>query len=226
MARLKLGVLVSDIRGSIKGSTFQRTNSGLVLKSISKKPNKLSSSSLVVRSIMNNSQIEWAKLTVSQRDIWASFSNYNKIKQKNSSEYILNGQQLFIKINAIRKLYNLSVLQVPEFSKCTILPVDIVATLVAGDLTLTTNRLINSNIEFLTIKATIPVRKTINNAGSRYREIIFNTVTGTVFNIGAEYLATTGAVLNIGDTIFIKYTNIDKLSGIGMPVSTIKVTLT
>jgi hypothetical protein len=221
-----MSVVLSDIRGSIKGSTFQLTGSGLVLKNISKKPNKLGSTSLVVRSIMNNTQIEWGNIGQSNRDIWTRFSNYNKTKQKNSDQYILNGQQLFIRVNTIRKLYNLALLTVPEFSKCVILPVDIVPSLSGSDLFLTANRLINSNIEFLTLKATIPVRDTINNAGSRFKEIVFNTSTGTVFNVGTEYYNTTGAILQAGDTIFIRYTINSKLSGQHMPHQTKKVLLT
>lgn len=226
MARIRLGVLVSDIRGSIQGSTFQRTNSGLVLKSIGKKVNRLTDSSLVVRSIMNNAQIEWLNIGNDNRDIWKSFANYSKVKQKNSSEFILNGQQLFIKINTLRKLYNLSVLVVPEFSKCIILPITITASLNVSDLVLETNRLIDSNVEFLSISATIPVSITINNAGSRFKAILFTTLTGTTHNIGSEYLATLSASLNIGDTIFIKYTTVNKLTGISMPLQTLKVTLT
>ncbi len=225
MARIKTSSLVTDIRGSIGGSVFQMTNAGLVVKNISKKVNKLSDSSLVVRNILNNNQIAWRGLSNSQRDIWRSYSNYTKTKQKNNNDYTINAQQLFLKVNNLRRLYKLPVLLVPEFSKCIILPVDIVATLVAGDLTLTTNRLIDSGLEFLTLFATIPVTSTLNNAGSRFKSIIFSTVTGSVFNVGSEYLNTLGAVLQAGDKIFIKYTTIDKLTGLPMPMTTKKVTL-
>ncbi len=225
MARIKTSALITDIRGSIGGSTFQRTNAGLVLKNISKKVDKLSDSSLVVRNILNNNQIEWRKLSGAQRDIWKSYANYTKTKQKNSNEFFINAQQLFLKVNNLRVLYSLPVLLVPEFSKCVILPVDIVASLNAGNLTLTTNRLINSGIEFLTLFATIPVTSTLNNAGSRFKSILFNTTTGSVFNIGSEYLNTIGAVLQNGDQIFIKYTVIDKLTGLPMPMTTKKITI-
>lgn len=225
MARIKTSVIISDIRGSISGSTFQKTNAGLVLKNISKKVNKLSDSSLVVRNIMANNQIHWRSLTESQREIWISYANYTKTKQKNNKDFSINAQQLFLKINNLRRLYGLSLMVVPEFSKCVLTPVDIVGTLSGSDLIITSNRFVNADLEFLVVYATIPVTTTLNNPGSRFKAIIFNTTSGLTWNIGNEYLNTLFAVLKPNDQIFLRYTVVDKLTGISMPLSTVKVTL-
>ncbi len=225
MARIKPSVIVSDIRGKIGGSVFQSSNAGLVLKSNNKKVNKNSIAQSFARNIAAFIQNSWREIGQADRDIWSAFSTFAKVQHRNSSQYFLNGQQAFLKANAIRLQYDQGILNPPEFSKCVTLSVNFSIALNGANLELTSSRLIDSLVEFVVCFASVPVPASINNPGSRLKLLVFVTATDTVFNLNAAYTSVFGRTPVAGETIFIRAFVANKLTGLFTIAETIKQTL-
>lgn len=225
MARIKPSALIADIRGKIQGTIFQGSRAGLVIKSNTKKVNKNSESQSLVRSITAAMQTQWQALSDAERDVWRSFASFANIQHRNNALYTINAQQAFIKANVIRILYGLIVLNPPEFSKCVTLSVDFSIALNGLDLELTSSRLIDSLVEFVVCFATVPVRSSVNNAGSRFKLLVFNSPTGTNFDLTAAYTAVFGRSPVSTETIFVRAFVANKLTGLFTIAQVIKKTL-
>lgn len=214
VARVKTSVIVASIEGKIGGSVFQRTRSGLVLKANNKKVNKNTVAQSLLKSVTASMQSQWFQLSDQDRQLWLTFAKFARVQHRNSTQFILNGQQLFLKANIVRTLYSQSLLNPPEFSKCIALPVTFSPSLSGGDLLLNASRLVDSTVEFVVCYATVPVSPTVNNPGSRYRLMVFSTTTDTVFDISAAYISVFGRKPVSGETIFTKAFVANKLTGL------------
>lgn len=106
MARVILSGLVSDISGKIGGTTFQRTQGGLIARNQSAKINSNTARSNLRKVGMATVQNDWQTLTDTQRLLWNTYATYIGKKQKHNIGLNINGHQLFININSIR--YDLS----------------------------------------------------------------------------------------------------------------------
>lgn len=225
MARIKPSVIISDIRGKVGGSTFQKSQGGLVVKSNSKKVNKNSIPQNHVRNLTAVMQSKWLAIGQTNRDIWKRFASFANVQQKGNVQAFLNAQQLFIKTNVIRSLYGYSILNPPQFSKCITLSVSFSVDIVTGSLILTASRLIDADVEFVVCFASVPVRQTVNNPGSRLKALIFTTTTGTEFDITTAYTNKIGRAPVSGETIFVRAFVANKETGLFTPANIIKQTL-
>lgn len=83
MARVQTSGLITDIRGSVGGGTFQNSRAGLVLKqkchNVNRRTNELSSH----RAILYQLQVEWASLTPDEQSAWQTHALFGKHLQKN-----------------------------------------------------------------------------------------------------------------------------------------------
>ena len=102
MARITLSGLLSNISGRINGTVFQRTQGGLIMRNESGKINSNTLRANSQKVGMAQIQGDWQTLTDQDRLLWKTYSLYLNKKQKKNPNLIINGQQLFININAIR----------------------------------------------------------------------------------------------------------------------------
>ena len=225
MARVKPSAIVSDVRGKIGGTVFQRFKSGLVVRSKCSPVNKKSALQVISRNIASLTANAWLQLTAVDRDQWDSFTAYNPIAQRNNSEVFVSGQQAFLKLNNYRLHYSLPILVVPEFNKCVLDPVVLTLSRTGANLRVKSNRALVASDEFIILFITVRMSPAINNPGNRYKLIKFVTTNGVNFTITPEYEDVYGAIPLIGDTVFMKYTNASKLSGLLFPFKSIKVLL-
>jgi hypothetical protein len=99
MARFLLGGIVSDIKGSIAGSTFTKHRGTHVIRSKTKQPRANTKYRLDNLQMMSQIAQKWRSLTIAERDYWAAYAlARNKIKSK-SFPVPYNGFQLFQSIN-------------------------------------------------------------------------------------------------------------------------------
>lgn len=108
MARIKYSGLISDISGSLAGTTFQRGYFGQVLR---KKPipcNRQTAAQLNVRSIMQTVQQSWHALTPLQKSQWNRFIAYSMQTTRRTKTITLSGHALFLKYQTIRLLTGFS----------------------------------------------------------------------------------------------------------------------
>lgn len=217
MAHVILSSLISDIRGRIGGSVFQKTSSGLILKSYTKPINKNSQSQNITRNYLAYLQNQWLLLSDSQRIIWSRFLTYNPIKQKNISGHFITGHQAFLKLNFYRLLYNISILLTPRFTKCNITPVDLTLSLIGPDLTLTSDRSMISSDEFIILFLSPPTLRPVNNPGNSFKIIKFDTTNTDTFNLSSAYLSLYGRLPVATNKVFMKFSTANKFSGILFP---------
>lgn len=225
MARVKPSAIVSDVRGKIGGAVFQRFKSGLVVRSKCSPVNKNSALQIVSRNIASLTANAWLQLSPANRDQWDSFTAYNPIAQRNNREVFVSGQQAFLKLNNYRLQYSLQLLSVPEFNKCDLTPIELTLSRTGANLRVTSSRAMVASDEFIILFLTVRMSPAINNPGNKYKLIKFVTTNGVNFFVTSEYEAIFGAIPEIGNTVFMKYTNASKLSGLLFPFKSVKVLL-
>ena len=104
MAIYKIGTLVSDISGTVGGSTFSRNGSGLYVKNWSRGPVVRNDSTAEYRALPSLLGGYWSVLPVSWRDLWAlRATQVVEIFYNRFGDVIqLSGWQLFCTINMRR----------------------------------------------------------------------------------------------------------------------------
>ena len=225
MAIIKFSGLISSIRGSVGGSIFQRSRAGNILRTLTTPINRRTFLQNKSRNINFNILQEWIRLTEAQRSIWEGYTQYNPILQRNGERLFINGQQTFIKFNSYRLEYDLPILIVPIFNKCEVTPVIITVVTDGNTLTANIDRVTIGSSDLLILFATVRFPITNNNPGSKYKIIKFDTADTDTYDITNPYVAIFGRVPQPGETIFIKYTNASKLSGLPFPFKTEKILL-
>jgi len=225
MALVELSGLITSIRGKVKGSVIQLSNSGFILRNNAIPANR--NTNLQHKTRANTFRIlqEWTKLSDAQRATWLSYTQYNPVPQKRTRYLKLSGQQTFIKFNSYRLEYDLPILLTPWFNKCILTPISLTLSSTGAVLSITANRVLVSADEFIILFLTVIYRSSVNNPGSTYKLIKFVTTNTDTFNITAPYLALFGTIPQPGETIFMKYTNASKLSGLPFPFKFEKVLL-
>ena len=99
MALVTMGALVTDLKGSIGGSTFQHTGAGLIVrnKPIGRKSGTHSQS--VIRQFPNTYTQAWRNLTMAQKLAWAAFAAVNLKKNRYGESKTISGFAWFESIN-------------------------------------------------------------------------------------------------------------------------------
>ncbi len=117
MAIIKTSGLINDIKGSINGTTFQRSASGLVMRSKPSSVGRGTNSQLNVRNLNAQLNFYWSNLTDSQRAVWASFANFtNGIGKTNNAVNSANtGKTQFFAVNFWLLQYGKPYLVTPSF---------------------------------------------------------------------------------------------------------------
>ena len=225
MALFKPSSLISEIRGKIGGNIFQISPAGNIVRSLKTPINRRTIAQTRSRHFTNNVLQKWIELTDSQRKIWDAYTEYNPTQQKRSPGLFISGQQTFIKYNKYRLEYDLPFLITPIFNKCDLTAITLTLTSDGAILTITVDRNPIPADEFIVLSLTVRYRSSINNPGSRYKLINFITTAAASYDITSEYVNIFGRVPQPGETIFMKYTNISKLSGKLFPFKFEKVLL-
>lgn len=225
MAIIQPSGLISSIRGKVAGAVFQLSRSGNILKSLTVPVNRRTQLQVKTRNNTFNILQKWISLTADQRAIWDAYVQYNPILQKNRLKLHITGQQAFIKFNSYRLEYDLPFLIAPIFNKCDLTPITLSLSSTGAILSITADRPLVSTDEFIILFLTVRFSNAVNNPGSRFKIIKFITTDTDTFDITAAYSAIFGRIPQPGDTLFMKFTNASKLSGLPFPFKTAKVLL-
>jgi len=101
MASVKLGATVSDIRGSIGGTTFSRNGGGAYAKARTCGTNPNSVAQQVVRAIMSACYTAWSLLATEVRDAWATYASNITIPNRLGDQINLSGYNMFCRTKSI-----------------------------------------------------------------------------------------------------------------------------
>ncbi len=113
MARIIYGAIITDIKGSIGGITFQKNGSGTIARL---KPRKTKTNTQKQRDQqprLKEVQRNWNELSLTNKMSWNYFASVNKKIGLDGNEKVLTGYQWFITINENRLLFEDSILEVP-----------------------------------------------------------------------------------------------------------------
>lgn len=226
MAKIKLSSLISDISGKVGGSIFQSSLSGHTVRNLNYPTNRKTDPQENIRNISIRLQKAWYDITPSQRTYWRKYAWMRKEPQINNPHLYLNGHQLFLKINHYRLLYRHPILVHPWMISTEFTRIDISLHLFVNKLLINESRERINDQEFLAIFLTFPKRITVNNPGSTYRAIIGDFLNPITNFINNEYYNIFSYNPVKGDTLFFKFTNISKKTGLMFPFWHKKVTLT
>ena len=100
MAVIKLGSIVTDIAGSIGGTTFRRTSTGHAVYNKQGKQVKSAFAKASRKIELGNIFSSWYNLTENEREQWALNASVYPLKDKFGNTKYLTGRQLYTKLNA------------------------------------------------------------------------------------------------------------------------------
>lgn len=113
MARIIYGPIITDIKGSIGGITFQKNGAGTIARL---KPRKVKTNTQKQRDQqprLKEVQRNWNELTLVNKILWNDFASVNNKIGLDGQEKKLTGYQWFLTINENLKLIDVNIIETP-----------------------------------------------------------------------------------------------------------------
>ena len=140
MALVKYSALIESLQGTIGGSVFQDGPAGPIIRKRCPPVRRNTIRQQKPRLIASQVQVGWARLTEDERDTWEGWATYMKVHQRRNTGLFINGHQSYLRVNQYRLQYSLTLLNVPQFNKCDLTPVDASLSLAGPNLFITYDR--------------------------------------------------------------------------------------
>ena len=211
MARVKLGAIITDIRGKVGGQNFANSLGGLTLKNSPSGFRGAREMSTKLKSSANSTGQQWGVLTDAQRNVWNVFATGPGGRYSKGENIYLRGYGVFIKYNYHYKKAYSTVLATPSFIRSATIPLSCTIELSGpGVLELKISRALDNTKEFLQLSLSstkLPSRSIDKRA---LRHITYVTTGVASINISNAVLAVFGRLPAIGDTIYIAWKLLDK----------------
>jgi hypothetical protein len=208
MARIQTSGLITNISGKVNGSVFQRNQGGLIMRNQSAKINSNTQRSNSQRVGMSSIQGDWQNLTDNQRLVWNTYAQYLNSKQWNNNSLAINGQQIFVRINAIRyalktdnALFQPYLLVAPTFAALPLPnPLDAVRN-IAGVLSLRYSTALVAANQVAIGYMSRPLSGSQTSANIKTTLMKFATVNGVSQTVTDAYISVYGRVLEVGEWV-------------------------
>jgi hypothetical protein len=104
MASIKLGSIVSDIRGVIGGTVFSRNGGGAYAKARTSGTNPNSTAQQTVRSIISACYAAWSALTAAIREDWGTYAKNVTVPNRLGDQINLSGYNMYCRTRAVLAL--------------------------------------------------------------------------------------------------------------------------
>jgi hypothetical protein len=101
MAKVKLGALAQDVRGSIAGQTFSRNKGGSYVRQKVSPTQPQTTRQTVQRAILSQVAIAWANTEAATRALWYAYAENHPVLDVFGDAVKLNGAAMFQKLNAV-----------------------------------------------------------------------------------------------------------------------------
>lgn len=221
MATIITSSLVSDIRGSINGNTFQRGNSGLIVRSKPRTVGRGSNQQNQVRNYNAELNYAWSNLTDAQRSTWSSYAIFcnGNGKTNNQRTGTNTGKSQFFAVNFWLLQYGKPLVINPAFA----LPEQVIlpyynALFESDNLGKCVGNLDTSKCILVT-KVSLPQSLATNTATTGERSLIYNQVNGNIQNWAAEYQLTYGIELKPYFKYWVELQVVNFITGSISPVA-------
>jgi len=113
MAKIKLGALAQDVRGSLAGSTFARNSAGSYVRQKVSPVQPQSALQIAQRGIFSVASQAWRNLDGGERALWNGWAAGHPIVDVFGDALILSGVAACTKINAMRLTHGLAIATTP-----------------------------------------------------------------------------------------------------------------
>ena len=117
MAKVKLGALAQDVRGTIAGQTFSRNKGGSYVRQKVSGTQPQTARQTAQRSILSQVSIAWANTEATTRALWYAYAENNPVLDVFGDALKLNGAAVFAKLNAIRVTCGLPIVATPPVAE-------------------------------------------------------------------------------------------------------------
>jgi len=201
MARIKLGPALTDISGSVGGTTFQRSRFGMTMRA---KPLPLKSETpaqMTIRRHIAFLQGAWQALTPAKRLQWDRYIDFSGQTIRRDKSVLTSGQALFINYQLFLRLYNkplltdLAYIPMPAYNPLQNIAVD------AGVYLLSFSGSIVHTVYFFLCKLTAPRHQSQAFSPRGLRFIYIPMQTTSEFPINQMYIEAFGALPPIGSYV-------------------------
>ena len=130
MAKVKLGALAQDVRGTIAGQTFSRNKGGSYVRQKVSPTQPQTARQTAQRSILSQVAIAWANTEATIRALWYAYAENNPVLDVFGDALKLNGAAAFAKLNAILGTCGIAQIASPPVAEA---PAAILLSSVVGD---------------------------------------------------------------------------------------------
>ena len=215
MALIQTGSIVTHIKGSVAGSTFQRSAAGLTMR---KKPNPVgrgTNAQFAQRNIISQLNYFWNQLTDTQRSNWSAFAVFtNGVGKTNNQNTSANtGKTQFFAVNAWLLLYGKPIVSSPTIGAPLQQNIPCPPYFTKSDNLGRTSIAIDTTQEILVVQVSLPQSVSTNTANTGFRTMVYNQVDGTVQDWSAAYQQTYGVPLTLGKKYWIQLQVVNFITG-------------
>lgn len=102
MAKIKLGALAQDVRGSVAGNTFARNRGGAYVRQKVAPIQPRTARQLAQRAILTEVSQAWRTLTDAQRQGWTNWADNHPVMDVFGDTLVLAGNGAYSRVNAVR----------------------------------------------------------------------------------------------------------------------------
>jgi len=225
MAITSFGGGVSDMRGSVGGSTFTRTRAGAITRQRVKPTNPQSQYQMDQRSIITELAQAWGQtLTQAQRDGWSTFGDNFPSVNKLGQQVLLTGNQAFSRVGGRMLAAGQSYLSTAPADQDVAELQSVTATLDigAGNFELAFTSVGNLGNDLLVIEMTPGISPGISNYTNRLRPVVYTAAAPTSpIDLESGFVARYGALPQAGQKVGIRAHFLRVLNGaVSSPLGT------
>jgi hypothetical protein len=197
MAKILYGPVVQDARNKLGNAVATKVRAGSMVRKRVAPIQPRTSRQNSQRATLTSFSKQWSSLTDAQRSAWAAFAEANPVRDQFGQLVRLTGHQMFVRLNVALSNAGATALTDPPANLTVTEPTSVAISAQGGatpSLKITSLSPLPASGEKVNIYATAPASPGRQNLNAFYRNIAFaQSVTGTPFDITAQYTAKFGA---------------------------------
>lgn len=120
MAKVQYGAMITELTGSIGGTTFQRNRSGNIARTRSGTPKSITPKQSASERILANNLVDWQNLTLLEQQAWDTFATANPKTDRFGTVKTLSGLQFFTSVNISLELVSHTEIIIPPSFQVTL----------------------------------------------------------------------------------------------------------
>lgn len=204
MANIKLGAIISDIKGSIGGSTFQRSQGGLTLKGKSTQSKTSTMNQQFIQANIARLTQVWKTLSFADQQSWGAAAQFYGVKQKYNTDKSLSGFQYFLWYNQKQALSPSAYASTAQIANLPLRLVGFEVHLTAGVLRLTNPYAYTWDNNAHVLKFSFPYSYNKGVSRPNLRSVYIPATIGAALPFATQYQTAWGRLPNVGEYIYVE----------------------